>query len=683
MPDPSPEMPHAAPRFGKRAVVLGLLGAILIAVATPINDALLGNTTFIGNFLPPVVILLILGTLGIQAMLHRLRPRWRLSGAELAVMTAIWLVSCAVPGAGLMKMLPTTLIGVLDSASQRGDVARLLQDDQLPRWLFPTLRDDDVARAGTDPVVVHFLGRVQPSQRNEWGMLGAVPWSAWATPALAWGALFGMIWLACICLAMIVRRQWAVNERLAFPLASVYSALIAEPESGRAFNATLRARPFWIAVALVGSLHLLNGLSTYTHGTVPAIPLGYDLRTTFTEGPLQYADGLFKSSTLYFSLIGITMFVQSRIVLSLWAFFVIRQVLMMFLRSYGMELVGTGDQVTGAMLAIAAVVLYVGRAHFLMVLSAMFGRGGPKDDPTPYAIAGWGLLLCTIGVIGWLSLAGMSVVWAVVLVLICWLTLLVMARVVAETGLLYATIGVWFVRPSFIAAEVGIAPGGRDFFVADTINHLTVPGLRESPAVFATHAVRIADDAGATTGRSRALALGAILLLAMLISYLASGASTLVLEYNYAATLSPDAPALNSAELGWAGALAERSARVSSSGALPPEGHSAILHTIIGAVIAIALGVLSLAFAWWPLHPVGYLLWQSVPIAHAWFSLFVGWLIKQLLVRFGGSAVFKASLPFFIGLIVGEILAAGFWSLVSLGLALSGSDYQMIRLLPS
>lgn len=664
-------------------MLLGLLGAILIAIATPINDTLLGNTTLIGNFLPPAVILLILITVGAQALVSRLRPRWRLRGGELAVMTAVWLVSCAVPGAGLMKMLPTALIGILDSASQRADVARLLQDEHLARWLFPTLGDDDLSRAGTDPVVVHFLGRVQPSQRGDWGMLSAVPWSAWVRPALAWGALFGMIWLACICLAMLVRRQWAVNERLAFPLASVYGALIAEPESGRTLNATLRARPFWIAVTLVGSVHLLNGLSTYTSGAVPGIPIGYDLRATFTEGPLQYADGPFKAATIYFSLIGIAMFVQSRIVLSLWAFFVIRQVLMMFLRSFGMELVGTSDQVTGAMLSIAAVVLYVGRAHLLMVLNAMMGRGTSREDSAPYAIAGWGLLLCTLGVIGWLCLAGMSAGWAVVLVLICWLTLLVMARVVAETGLLYATIGVWFARPSFAAAELGLTAGARDFLLADALNHLTVPGLRESPVVYATHAVRITDEAGSRAKGFRALVLPGVLLLAMFISYVASGASTLVVEYNYAATLSPDAPALNSAELGWAGALAERAARVGSSGTLPPEGHSAILHTLIGAAVAAALGVLSLAFAWWPLHPVGYLLWQSVPIAHAWFSLFVGWLIKQLLVRFGGSALFKASLPFFIGLIVGEVMAAGFWLLASSGLALAGFDYQSIRLLPT
>ena len=64
-----------------------------------------------------------------------------------------------------------------------------------------------------------------------------------------------------------------------------------------------------------------------------------------------------------------------------------------------------------------------------------------------------------------------------------------------------------------------------------------------------------------------------------------------------------------------------------------------------------ALSVLRLRFVAWPLHPVGYLLAFSWPMKMIWFSLFVGWVAKVLLVRFGGVSLYRAARPVFIGLI--------------------------------
>ena len=59
------------------------------------------------------------------------------------------------------------------------------------------------------------------------------------------------------------------------------------------------------------------------------------------------------------------------------------------------------------------------------------------------------------------------------------------------------------------------------------------------------------------------------------------------------------------------------------------------------------------------LHPAGYLVAGSFGLFRLWLPIFVSWLLKALILRYGGLSGYRAALPFFIGLIAGEF-AAGF-----------------------
>jgi hypothetical protein len=83
------------------------------------------------------------------------------------------------------------------------------------------------------------------------------------------------------------------------------------------------------------------------------------------------------------------------------------------------------------------------------------------------------------------------------------------------------------------------------------------------------------------------------------------------------------------------------------------------------------------------LHPVGLLIAYGWPIKNIWFSLFVGWLVKAVIVRLGGADLFRSARNFFIGLIIGEAGAAAFWLVVCLVLNANGLAYKAIRLLPN
>lgn len=55
-----------------------------------------------------------------------------------------------------------------------------------------------------------------------------------------------------------------------------------------------------------------------------------------------------------------------------------------------------------------------------------------------------------------------------------------------------------------------------------------------------------------------------------------------------------------------------------------------------------------------------------------WFSIFLGWLAKTSVMTFGGAAAYRRTLPFFLGLVLGEALIAAFWMAVSLALGQPG-----------
>ena len=68
---------------------------------------------------------------------------------------------------------------------------------------------------------------------------------------------------------------------------------------------------------------------------------------------------------------------------------------------------------------------------------------------------------------------------------------------------------------------------------------------------------------------------------------------------------------------------------------------------------------LRLRFAGFPLHPVLFLVAGTYAAGKCWWSFLVGWGIKCLVVRFGGGKVYQQLKPLFVGIIAGELLAAG------------------------
>lgn len=88
---------------------------------------------------------------------------------------------------------------------------------------------------------------------------------------------------------------------------------------------------------------------------------------------------------------------------------------------------------------------------------------------------------------------------------------------------------------------------------------------------------------------------------------------------------------------------------------------SAFSNVLIGSAITVLLLVLRVNAVPLVPHPIGFLLPVTWALYSTWFSIFIAWVLKTLVLRFGGLRAFKLALPFFLGLVIGEGISAAFW----------------------
>ena len=108
----------------------------------------------------------------------------------------------------------------------------------------------------------------------------------------------------------------------------------------------------------------------------------------------------------------------------------------------------------------------------------------------------------------------------------------------------------------------------------------------------------------------------------------------------------------------------------------PERADPARAEWLLGGLAGVLLlSRLRTQFLWWPLHPAGFALAQAgFGIHWVWFPVLLGWAAKALLLRYGGVRTFRQGIPFFLGLILGDITTACVWSL--LGVLLNTQMYM-------
>jgi len=651
------------------AFVLGLIGGAFVWVAAPYNNLVLGNAYISDDYFPPAAVCYMLFLcLVVNPLLRRFARKCALTSKELAVVFGMVLVASIVPGQGLLRDLPYSLAGAAVRVSRSRPLADAYAALRLPAQFFP----DRLGFGRETPASELFLQELPPG--------GRIPWRAWAGPLLAWGAFLVPWWLMMTAVAVIVFPQWRDNERLPFPLLRVQQAIIEDPPSGRLYAPLFRRRSFWVAAGAVFGLHLFYGGNKYFPESVPAIPLSWDISRCFTEPPLSYLPAFVKYNRVHFVFVGIAFFMRQRVGFSIWAFQVLYALYIMLHRAYfpPFQYQQIADHRIGAFLVVPIGVLWLGRRQIARAWRSLAPGTRLDEEGRALRAASIAFAAGCLGMFLWFLWVHVHPLWALGLIVLSILFALAVARIVAETGLTLIAPDNYYVVHLARLIPLPLRTAASSFF-AGVVGFFICSGNRLCTTVFMTHALGL--DAEAPPRKRVRLA--ALLLAVLVISLVACGAVHLHASYHHRATLDGRvSPISYWATTGFTRTgerlLLEYVHRTPYRAA----GYSDAAHIAFGAGLAALCQWLCQVSPRWPLHPVALLFAGNWYAHRVWISVFLGWLAKVLLLRYGGARTHRTAGPFFMGLIIGEMGAMAFWTSVTALLAACGRPYEVVDILP-
>jgi len=624
-----------------RSFLIGLVCVGIISFIIAWAELVAGAIQIGIHQFPPVVLaMLFLVILG-NGLAARLRPGRQLRKEELLSIYCMMLIGAMVSSRGLMERLLALTVGL----NYYADPTNRWQPLFFPyvrRWLVPW----DPQGPEKQPIVVSFFEGLSEGE--------SLPIGSWIVPLLAWGFLFACVCLAFICMATILRRQWADNERLSFPLAQLPVEMIGA-DGGTTF---LRSKLMWFGFAVPTAIYMLNGLAR-VNPSLPSVKLQWVLNDWMRFPPwdqLPYMPIKFS-----FAAIGFFYLLPAEILFSFWFFFLLGKLQDVIAISTGTMIhpaphAAANDylayQTSGAFFVFAASILFMARGH----LKRIFSRQPYPDEGKellPYRRALIGLGAAFAGAVAWCVAAGMSLTIALFEIGVYLLVqALIMARSTSEAGLL-------MVEGSFTPRDVlGLFVDQRTFgphsltALAWTQGILT-RDLRGMTLTAYLDSQRVADGIGA-----RRKPLLPTFIVALVCAFLIAVSIQLPINYyRGAATLYQYPYRQNALQF-----FKEHAPLLQGVPAWTWRGP---FFFVLGGVVTALLSFMRSRFAWWPLHPLGYVMCASWAVIVFWFAMLVAWVLKVLTVHYGGLRLYAKARPFFLGLIFGELLQAVVWTVAA------------------
>jgi len=649
-----------------RAVAIGLVSSVVMNLLMGYNDGYLRNTPFTGNHFP-VVPIAFLGALVL--VVNASMRRWmRLEGLRPGELVLIWGmlgVAGGIGSAGLMRYFPSWVVSPAYYAGERPEYVETILK-YIPDWMLVSHDPDDTA----------IRGYMEGLTRGV-----AIPWGNWVAPMIAWFSFVLLLYCVTFALSSMFYRQWAEHERLVFPIVHLPVELSRMAPAGKAFNDFLRNPVMWVGFAIPAVIRSLNELHEH-FALIPSIPLSWVTWGFFPDRP--WSEFHLELATVYFMVVGLTFLLTLEVAFSFWFFFVLYRLSYVFVAWIGAAGAGFWENwqyrstvfpIAGVQVVLALFLFWSARKYlFAWLKRARAGKRDPALDPFAPRVA---LVLITGGLAGmifWLLIAGVQWWVAVAAILIFVVGVLVTSRIVAESGLL-------FVNNNVVPYDVvtGILPSS--WLSGMTVNALlmqkavVMADARELMLPYLLNGARAVHRVAPDPNPARqGSSLGKVFIVFAITAAVAIGAASygrIMTGYKYGGiNLDP-----------WSNIwgpdsyLAETHRQMSLEadyewlkvGDVPVVPANAA-QVGVGAVLAAALLWLRASFLWWPLHPFGLALCAAWSTGVIWFSIFLGWLAKALVMTFGGAAAYRKVLPFFLGMVLGEALIAGLWLGVSLAL---------------
>jgi hypothetical protein len=505
----------------------------------------------------------------------------------------------------------------------------------------------------------------QERVRYGWRVFVGVPWMTWLRPLACWMLFVIACYALFYSLSFVVLSNWSRREKLSFPLARLPESLLpAEGQAGRV-PPLFRQASFWAAFALsalvlswngMADMGALGGLKSIQLGMTPA-RVAAMLEGSVLDG---LAVGRFRLIFLiFFTAIGLAFLLPLEVSFSVWFYFLTAQAMLWVAIRAGIggsgadfatDGLATNNFITAQ--AFGGITLF--SALTLWRSSRDLTQQALRQPTWPARLRGaapmLGLLLSVLAIVLWLRWC--EVALPVTLLVTAFLVLLTagLMRMVAETGLF------WFqahAGPFHFFNLMGLGRWLAPALMAPVLPIYSVLflDLKTFLAPNLLNGMKMQGDASAGRGRFH---LNLVLCLAVSVA-VALGLSIFLAHLRGSQRMSPwfysSSPPY----------VLDQAQRLAES---PPQDVSVRTAWFAGGAGWIVLTTLLRRTLFWFPHPVGYLMLINPLISSLWFSFFIGWVFKKVVVVYGGKRTFDLVKPAFVGLIVGELITILIWTLL-------------------
>jgi hypothetical protein len=478
---------------------------------------------------------------------------------------------------------------------------------------------------------------------------------AWLVPTLCWCGFLTTMIVLFMFLNVLLRRRWTESEKLAFPLIQLPLELTAPGAP------LLKNKVLWAGVAIAVLLQLWNGAAVL-NPQVPLIQLKYVDQgpTNFPTRPWSAIGWLPMGFYPFGIALGVLLPVD--LIFSSWFFFLFYkfQLVVSAWMAWDQEpnFPYTDAQALGAYLGIGVGAIWAARRHFAWLARVFFREeveAPDPNDPISQRSAVWGVLVCLTLLVTFFRFSGLSFL------------------VIGAGLVIYLGIAIAITR---MRAELGPPVHDLHHAGADTMlpkifgptafsrdEHIGLSfwwgfnrAYRGHTMPIGIESLKMAEQAKVGT-RWPFFALIAAAVLGPLCAFWA----LLHLSYSYGAAGAVAPP--NVMEIfgreawnrynNWTG-IPEPPHYREGAAVLAGMGFTLLLNMIRGRWIG------------FPFHPVGYAIASSWGMSVLWVPMLIAWVIKIVILRYGGLATYRKCVPFFLGVILGECLMGGFWNLTGI-----------------
>jgi hypothetical protein len=475
--------------------------------------------------------------------------------------------------------------------------------------------------------------------------------TAWLRPVFLWTVFITLLFAAMQCLNVLVRQGWQDRERLPFPVIEI-PLQMTEPEARLWKNGL-----FWVGFGVCAAIEILNGIAWLFPG-VPSIEVKHQNlqgQGIFATRPFNAVG--FTCYSFYPFAIGLGYLLPLDLLFSCWFFYLFWKAQMVLSAVFALDVTPdfpfVREQSFGGYFAILVFMFWNGRSYFAQIWRRIWGEPADLDDKNEaltYRTAFISFLVLFALLCGFMVWFGMSIMVAVVAFAIYFCLSVAVTRLRAELG--PPVHDLHFTGPDHILTRSFGTPAysGNDLTML-TFFYWFNRAYRSHPQPIAIEGLKAVKQIQAS---QKVMFWGVIL--AAVVGTVSVFWAYLHLAYSLG----------TQAKWNQGSGFANEAYNRLNGWLQTPQPPNGLANGAIGVGFGFCslLMLARIKFPWWPFHPIGYAISSSWSMNLVWMPLLIAWVVKGLVLRYGGVRLYRQAMPFFLGIILGQMIVGTLWHLI-------------------